>query len=187
MQVEARMAADTLVLDSQGYPIGLTDWQSAITLWAKDRVSVIAEDPDHVLRSPSFEMNMPTVIQLKNCFARRMKREVPFSRRNVAIRDKGQCQYCGKRLKSSEWTYDHVLPRSRGGGSTWKNMVLACVGCNFFKADRLPEECGMSLINDPVKPDPNDKRFEFRLMIKRLKPEWEPWSSWLYWNVHLDE
>lgn len=181
------MAADTLVLDQQGFPIGLTDWQNAITLYMKDRVLVISEDPIRVLRSPSFEMNMPVVVQLKNKFARNMRREIPFSRRNVAIRDRGTCQYCGTTLKSSEWTYDHIIPRSRGGGSSWKNMVIACVDCNFFKANRTPEEAGMRLLTKPVKPDAMDKRFQFRLMIRKLRPEWKPWETWLYWNVHLDE
>lgn len=182
------MAADTLILDPQGFPIGLTNWQKAVTLWAKNRVTIVSEDPIRVLRSQSYEMNMPVVIQLKNAFARRARREVPFSRRNVAIRDRAQCQYCGKKsLPSNEWTYDHVLPRSRGGKSSWKNMVLACVDCNFYKADRTPEEAGLHLLNKPVRPDVNDKRFAFRLRIRNVKPEWQPYKHWLYWNLELDE
>lgn len=179
--------ADTLVLDPSGLPIATMRWEDAVTLYVKDRVTVVDSDPDRILRSPSFEMEMPVVIKLKNDFARRQRREVPFSRRNVAIRDKSKCQYCARVLKQDEYTYDHVKPVSRGGKSTWKNLVLACVECNMHKANRTPEEAGMRLLTEPMKPSISDERFKFRLSIKKVNPRWKPWISWAYWNVVLDE
>jgi 5-methylcytosine-specific restriction endonuclease McrA len=179
--------ADTLVLDTSGFPVQVMSWMDVMTLYSKNRVVVIESDPNRILHSPSFEMEMPVVVQLKNNFARRQRREVPFSRRNVAIRDHSKCQYCARLLRTNEYTYDHVMPQSRGGRSTWKNMVLCCVSCNSFKANRTPEEAGMSLLTKPVRPDVSDKRFQFRLSIKRIKPAWKPWAAWLYWNVTLDE
>jgi 5-methylcytosine-specific restriction endonuclease McrA len=178
---------DTLVLDPMGVPVSTMCWQDAVTLYCKNRIVIIDSDEAKVLRSPSFEMNMPVVIQLKNEFARRMRREVPFSRRNIAIRDRSSCQYCNRLLKTHEYTYDHVMPRSRGGISKWSNLVLCCLRCNTKKADHTPEEVGMRLLQNPGKPSIMDRRFEFRLRIRKLKPQWLPWQSYLYWNIELEE
>lgn len=178
---------DTLVLDPMGIPVQTMNWQDVMTLYVKDRFTIIESDENRVLRSPSFEMNMPVVIKLKNEFARRSRREVPFSRRNIAIRDRSSCQYCGKLLKTYEYTFDHVMPRSRGGVSKWTNLVLSCLKCNTFKANRTPEEAGMYLRQRPTKPSIMDRRFEFRLKIKKIKPQWKPWESWLYWSAELEE
>jgi 5-methylcytosine-specific restriction endonuclease McrA len=197
--------ADTLVLDTAGLPVQVMPWKDVMTLWSKDRIVVKESDPLRILRSPSFEMEMPVVVQLKNNFARRQRRTIPFSRRNVAIRDSSKCQYCGQTLHTREYTYDHIRPQSRGGKSNWKNLVLCCITCNMFKANRTPEEAtgrfplvpkhpfsgkmmqGMFLLHEPMRPDIHDTRFNFRLTIKKLKPQWKPWASWLYWNVPLDE
>jgi 5-methylcytosine-specific restriction endonuclease McrA len=179
--------ADTLVLDPAGIPVSLMNWKDAVTLWCKDRAIIVESDEDRILRSQNFEMGMPIVIQLRNGFSRKMRREVPFSRKNIAIRDRSSCQYCSKLLKTQEYTYDHVMPRSRGGVSSWKNMVIACIRCNTKKANRTPEEAGMYLLSKPVKPSPMDKRFNFKLSIRKLKPQWKPWESYLYWNLILDE
>jgi 5-methylcytosine-specific restriction endonuclease McrA len=183
---KALIMSDTLVLDPTGIPISTMKWQDALTLYFKNRCIVIDSDPVRILHAQNFEMNMPVVIQLKNAFARRLRREVPFSRRSILIRDEQNCQYCGKKCSSRQISYDHVIPRSRGGISSWKNLVIACVDCNFYKANRTPEEAGMKLIRKPYQPKVDDKRFHFRLSIKKLKPQWQPWSKWLYWNIVLD-
>src|SRR6185369_15497990 len=106
------MGSDTLVLDMTGTPVGFVSWQRAVKLYWEDRAIILDEDANRILHSPSFEMNMPTVIRRKNSV-------VPFSRRNIAVRDNSECQYCGKLLKTHEYTLDHVVPRSQGGLSTW--------------------------------------------------------------------
>lgn len=180
------MNGDCLVLDNNWKPVSVMSWMDIMTLHAKDRVWVVESDPERVLRSPSFEINMPVVVQLKNKFARKQRREVPFSRRNVAVRDRSACQYCGVVLETHEYTFDHVVPRSRGGKSSWKNLVLCCEPCNKRKSDHMPEDVNMWPRTDPKKPDVNDPRFQFRLRIKRMKPQWKPFESYLYWNVELD-
>ena len=68
------------------------------------------------------------------------------------FRDKGECQYCGKKMSLSNSTLDHVKPRSKGGKFTWENLVIACVKCNGKKSDSLLEDCSMSLSKKPAKP-----------------------------------
>lgn len=183
------MAQDTLVLDMSGTPVGFVSWQRAVKLYWEDRAFIVDEDAERILHSPSFEMNMPTIIRAKNWVHRRKKQAVPFSRRNIAIRDNSECQYCGKLLNTHEYTLDHVVPRCKGGVSTWLNLVLACIKCNKYKSGCTPKEAGMHLLKVPVEPKPSDPRFNFKLRIKKMHPTWKPWvdGGWLYWNIELDK
>ena len=83
------------------------------------------------------------------------RREVKFSRRNILARDDHQCQYCGKRLPTARLSLDHVTPRSRGGKSTWTNVVAACNPCNTRKGGRMPWEASMKLRRNPAVPKKN--------------------------------
>ena len=125
---------------------------------------------DLVVRSASFDLCMPEVIVLTG-YNGYYAKEVRCSRRNIFERDGNRCQYCGKRNDQREMTIDHVLPRSRGGSSTWENMVLACFNCNSKKGDKLPHEANMKLLARPVKP-----RWATRQGVKvgaRPKASWE--------------
>jgi 5-methylcytosine-specific restriction endonuclease McrA len=172
-----------------GTPIDFVSWRKAVKMLWEDRAITVKEDSERILRSPSFEMYMPRVIRAKNWVERRRRKEVPFSRRNLFLRDDGQCQYCGVRLKTDEYSLDHVIPRSKGGQSTWENLVVACLPCNKFKDDDTLEEAGMALRRKPVKPKTSDPRYTFKLHIKKLRPEWKEWvdGGWLYWNVELEK
>jgi hypothetical protein len=75
-----------------------------------------------------------------------------LSKAGLCERDKGECAYCGKRIPPAEATMDHVVPRSKGGESSWENLVLACRGCNTRKADRTVKEAGMKLLHKPFIP-----------------------------------
>jgi 5-methylcytosine-specific restriction endonuclease McrA len=97
-------------------------------------------------------MAVPEVICLTR-FDRLPSTAVTFSRRNVARRDHQTCQYCGAQPGWESITVDHVVPRSRGGTSSWTNCVAACVACNARKADRTPEQAGMKLRRRPARPD----------------------------------
>jgi 5-methylcytosine-specific restriction endonuclease McrA len=178
--------SDTLVLDTQGFPVAFVSWQRATCLYFQDRATVVTEDAERVLRSPSFEMGMPRVIRLKNHISRKLRLKIPMTRRNIAIRDNSSCQYCGVVMETSDYTIDHVVPRARGGKSEWENLALACVSCNRQKSDALPNEVGLSLRQKPYEPNQFDPRFNFRLHIKVLRPEWKDYASYLYWNVELD-
>ena len=109
--------------------------------------------------------------------------QVAFSRRNLYRRDDHRCQYCGRRGKSGDLSIDHVLPRSRGGMSSWENCVLACVACNHRKADRLPEEIGWQLLKKPIEPTWAPT---FEAPVGRVRISWEKFISERYWNVTLE-
>ena len=155
--------------------------------WISTHILIKEDESGRMLRSPSFEMGMPRVIRVRNAWVRRRKTSVPMSRRNIYVRDAGECQYCGKHLKTDEYTLDHVIPRSQGGISSWANLVLSCVRCNKHKAGRTPEQAGMPLLQKPLTPKLDDPKYNFKLHIRTLRPEWKEWASWLYWNAELDK
>jgi 5-methylcytosine-specific restriction endonuclease McrA len=179
--------ADTLVLDTLRCPVAFVSWQRAVNLQWQDRAVVVTEDAKRVLRSPSFEMGMPRVIKLRNHISRKLRLRVPMTRRNIAIRDNSSCQYCSTVLETAEYTIDHVLPRARGGSSVWTNLVLACAHCNKRKSDRTLQEAGLALRQKPMEPNQFDPRFNFRLHIHGLRPEWSDYKAYLYWNVELEK
>jgi 5-methylcytosine-specific restriction endonuclease McrA len=132
-------------------------------------------------------MGMPRVICVRNAWVRRKKQAVPCTRRNLLVRDHASCQYCGKVIKTHEYTTDHVIPLCQEGKSTWENLVIACMRCNKSKGGRTPEQAGMELIQKPFMPKANDPRFNFKLHIRTMRPEWKDWESWLYWNAVIDK
>jgi len=104
-----------------------------------------------MVRTPSQVIVIPEVVVL-TAFNGFIRHEIRFSRSNIFTRDKHQCQYCGSLPEKKELTLDHVMPRSRGGGDSWENLVLACARCNVKKSDRTPEEANMRLLNKPRAP-----------------------------------
>lgn len=134
------------------------------------------------IRSVNFEIQVPRIIRLL-FYDRLPKQVIRFNRRNIFARDGNRCQYCGKRFPTSELSLDHVMPRSRGGETTWQNIVCCCVKCNVRKGGRTPQEAGMHLVRPPVKP----KRSPM-LTIKLGNPKYESWKTFLdnaYWSVDL--
>lgn len=140
-----------------------------------------AEDDDWV-RTVDSEIQVPRVIRLMS-YDRLPKQTVKFNRRNIFARDSNQCQYCGKKLPTSELSLDHVHPRSQGGKSTWENIVCACLTCNVKKGGRTPAQASMKLIRKPIKP----KRSPL-LNLKMSSAKYQSWRTFLenaYWNVEL--
>jgi 5-methylcytosine-specific restriction endonuclease McrA len=121
---------------------------------------------------------VPRVIRLLD-FDRHRKVRVPLSRRNIYLRDRNVCQYCGKRYPTSELSLDHVMPRSRGGESSWTNLVCACTGCNARKGARTPAEAKMRLIRLPRKVSAPEQ------LIRVQHASWSHFVSEAYWNVEL--
>ncbi len=137
---------------------------------------------DDWIRSVNFEIQVPRVIRLLS-YDRLPKQAIRFNRRNIFARDGNRCQYCGRKFPTSELSLDHVKPRSRGGDTSWENIVCSCVKCNVKKGGRTPQEAHMHLIRQPVKP----KRSPL-LSIKLGNPKYESWKSFLdnaYWSVDL--
>src|SRR5271166_2944891 len=186
--------ADVLVLDMNYRPVDFKPWQEAVKNIYEGRAETVVEDASgKKLRAGRnsageiFEMGMPRVIRVHNAWVKRKKLSVPFSRRNIYTRDGGECQYCLKALKTNDYTLDHVVPRCLGGISSWTNLVLACLRCNKKKAGMTPAQAGMKLMNKPVEPKVDDPKYNFKLHIHKLRPEWKEWETWLYWNVELEK
>lgn len=140
------------------------------------------EPHDDWIRSVNFEIRVPRVIRLL-VYDRIPKQVIRFNRRNIFARDNNRCQYCGKKFPTSELSLDHVVPRSRGGDTTWENIVCSCVKCNVKKGGRTPQEAHMHLIKQPIKP----KRSPL-LSMKLGNPKYESWKTFLdsaYWSVDL--
>jgi 5-methylcytosine-specific restriction endonuclease McrA len=145
------------------------------------RSSFRSPDEDWV-RGVGFDLQAPRVIRLTAC-DRGPRQGLRFNRRNVFARDGNQCQYCGRGFPTSELSLDHVVPRSRGGITSWENIVCACVACNVRKGGRTPHEASMNLIRQPVKP-----RRSPLLSIKLGNPKYESWRTFVdsaYWTVDL--
>jgi len=118
-------------------------------VWAER--STHGQGGSHYVTTTSGPVRVPRVIQLLD-YDRVPRPRVKFTRSNVYLRDRHRCQYCGSLHAASDLTLDHVQPRSRGGPTTWRNIVVSCFGCNSRKADRSPEEAGMPLLREPRAP-----------------------------------
>ena len=160
------------------YPLSLWSWQDAIKAVFLERVNIVSEYELKV-RSPSFEMKLPSVVSLKTYV--KPSRHPAFTRFNVFLRDRFSCQYCGSR---EELTFDHVIPRSKGGSTTWENVVAACSPCNLRKADKLPVEAGMIPAHRPYAPTVADLHQNGRLFPPNYLHE--SWFDYLYWDSPLE-
>lgn len=125
------------------------------------------------IRAVNFEIRVPRVVRLLN-YDRLPRRALRLNRHTVFARDGHRCQYCGRRFPTGELSLDHVIPRSRGGGTSWENVVCACLDCNVKKGGRTPQEAHMRLVATPIRP----KRSPL-LMLKLRNPKYEVWKTWL--------
>jgi 5-methylcytosine-specific restriction endonuclease McrA len=160
------------------YPLSLWSWQDAIKAVFMDRVNIVSHY-DKVVRSPSFEMQLPSVVSLKTYI--KPSRQPAFTRFNVFLRDRFSCQYCGAR---EELTFDHVIPRSKGGTTTWENVVAACSPCNLRKADRMPADAEMWPRTAAYQPSVTDLHRNGRLFPPNYLHE--SWMDYLYWDSVLE-
>ena len=160
------------------YPLSLWSWQDSIKSVFLERVSIV-NYYDRIIRSPSFSMKLPSVIALKSYI--RPQTNPNFTRFNVFLRDKFSCQYCGDK---KELTFDHLLPRSKGGKTNWDNVVTACSSCNVQKGGRLLKSSGMTLNQKPYQPTTED----LHKNGKNFPPNFlhKSWMNYLYWDVELE-
>jgi len=132
----------------------------------------------------SFRIRVPRVILLL-AYDRLPKKEVKFTRHNIFERDKNTCQYCGKVFDRQDLNLDHVVPRDRGGPTTWENIVCSCIPCNTRKANRTPLEAGLHLIRKPKRP-----KWRPFVQINFTIYQHDSWKHFIdlaYWNVELGE
>ena len=160
------------------YPLSLWSWQDAIKAICLDRVQVVSSY-DRIIKSPSFEIFLPSVVSLKEYV--KPARHPAFTRFNVFLRDRFSCQYCGMR---DDLTFDHLLPRSRGGHTTWVNVVAACSPCNLRKGNMTMAEARMFPSQMPFQPSVHHLHRNGRLFPPNYLHD--SWLDYLYWDTELE-
>jgi 5-methylcytosine-specific restriction endonuclease McrA len=201
--------AKVLVLNRYYSAIRVIDARRAFVLLAKEIAEVIAiEDGSYVsypfttwtelsefrrefeatdhdwVRTARISIAVPKIVRVL-AFDRLPREQVKLNRRNIYARDSNRCQYCGKTFTTKELTLDHVKPRVQGGGNSWTNLVCACVRCNARKGGRTPEQAGVRLIREPVKPKRNPA-----ISLRLGSPKYASWTAFLdeaYWTVELSD
>lgn len=183
------LSSPVLVLNRLYQPVRVTTARVAFTMLYCGRARALDADyephdfeawrvlpagADEGIRTPRGALRLPRVLLLSN-YHRVPRAPMRLSRRNVFLRDDHTCQYCGTRRPPRELNLDHVLPRSRGGATSWENLVTSCRECNGDKGGATPEECGMRLLRPPRQPS-------FRLLTQlsvcaERRVEWEPFLS----------
>jgi 5-methylcytosine-specific restriction endonuclease McrA len=154
---------------------------------AKSKPIVVEYYDNHVVHSTSQEWQVPSIIQY---FESKFKpsKNTRYSRNNIYARDRGTCQYCGGRVTRNEFTLDHVIPKMKGGQTTWENTVVCCVPCNTKKGSKTPAEAGMRLQRAPFRPDKVADVDGFRLAWHPSMPA--SWRNYmrdsLYWDGELE-
>lgn len=128
---------------------------------------------DDWVRSVGFEVRVPRIIRLST-YDRLPKQTLRFNRRNLFARDNHRCQYCGRSFPLHQLSIDHVIPRSRGGPTTWENAVCSCMTCNTRKGSRTPQEARMTLLAEPKRPNHHPL-----LAAKLANPKYASWRSFL--------
>ena len=159
-------------------PLCLWSWQDAVKAAFLDRVDIVAEY-DTFVHSPSTKIKIPSVVVLTDFV--KPQRRVAFTRFNLFLRDEFCCQYCGAK---GDLTFDHVIPRARGGVTSWENVVAACSPCNLRKGSRSLSDAGLSLRKPPRQPGSE----ELRNMGRRFPPGHlhDTWLDFLYWDAELE-
>ena len=178
--------SDTLLLNADYRPHSLIPWQKAITMLVKGVAQLVEAYDDWSVSAATVSFKVPAVLRLLKYVVYR--KEVTFSRANIYNRDKYTCMYCGKRagaghpLSVRDLTFDHVVPRSRGGKTSWDNIVTCCESCNLKKDDRTPAEARMPLLENPKKP----KRLSQIELVLSTRSVPEAWRDYLYWMQELE-
>ena len=207
--------AAVLVLNRHYQPIHVTNAKRAFTLlylgvarvidhqfrtfdfesWAQMSDEIGQGDgagrPDNLsqdmVRTVNRAILVPRVIILQ-LYDRIPRTKVRFSRYNIYLRDGNTCQYCGRELPRTDLNLDHVVPRAQGGRTTWENVVCCCIDCNLSKGARTPEQAGIKLLKQPVRP-----RWTPTFRTQAGKVRYREWLPFLgiadasYWNVELKD
>lgn len=166
------------------YPLSLNSMKKVIKSILKGRLSVVKEYDDTIIIQNK-EMKLPKIVVLKKYI--NVTHTPKFSRRNVYLRDNYICQYCGNKFKADDLTFDHVMPRCKGGKTTWDNIVTACRECNGKKGGKTLEESHMKLIHEPKVPTIRQLEENNRKNRKFKEYDENDWFSKEYWETELEE
>jgi 5-methylcytosine-specific restriction endonuclease McrA len=171
-----------LLLNSSYEPISIIGAERAVRLLFLGKVTVVVES-NITWRSVSIAIKVPSIVRMvnyvKNLTGKR--NVVKLTRKNIMLRDKYTCQYCGEKRQPENLNIDHVIPRGQGGKSEWENLVCSCIKCNNRKDCRTPKQAGMELRKVPKKPD-----FFVFTVSRKYTDVPKDWLDYLYWNVELD-
>jgi 5-methylcytosine-specific restriction endonuclease McrA len=167
------MEPQTLVLTPAMAPIRIACWEESVVLVWQGKADAL-ELYEATVSSPSITLQIPAVVRLhKNVHMH--KNGVKFSRINVLTRDGMRCCYCGEKKRPRDLDYDHVLPRSRGGKTTWGNIVTSCKPCNRRKGSKTPQEAGMKMHFKPYTPTTLLRHQPLLFLVGHVPAEWAPY------------
>jgi 5-methylcytosine-specific restriction endonuclease McrA len=202
---ETILSERVLVLNRLWQPVNICGLKRALCLLYKGAVHVVSRDNgafntydfrhwivnsgdeeggNLYIRGVSIRIRIPEIILLLH-YDRLPLQEIKLTRKNVYLRDKNTCQYCGRTLRESELNLDHILPRRLGGSTTWTNIACSCVECNLKKGERTLEETGMRLIRVPKKP--RWSPFNHIAFRKGTYTSWEHFLSPSGWKVQISD
>ena len=162
-------------------PLSVWTWQDALVAVLQDRVSTVI-NYDVQVRSATRSFPIPSVVALKRYHKRR---NVAFTRYHVFLRDGFRCQYCGDTFPAKELTFDHIVPRCRGGSTSWLNVVTSCQSDNLFKGSKSLKASGLRLVRTPFAPTPHQLD-EFARRHASRDNLHETWMDFLYWDADLE-
>ncbi len=164
------------------FPLSIWSWKDTVKAVFLDRVNIVNEY-DQYVSSPSFKMKIPSVISLKDYIPHSHK--PAFTRFNVFLRDDFICQYCNKKFQTRELTFDHLTPRSKGGITSWENVVTSCSLCNWKKGSKSLKEVGFKILKNPQEPS----QYSLRIKSKNFPSNYlhESWRDYLYWDSILEK
>lgn len=164
-------------------PLSVWTWQEAFVAVIQNRVIQIKTYDNAVVRSATRSFEVPAVVALKSY---RKRKKVAFTRFHLFLRDEFTCQYCGQRFNARELTFDHVIPRSKGGASVWANIVACCGADNLRKGSFTPEQAGLKLLRKPFEPTPFELDAAARRLPWAMNDLHQTWMDFLYWDSELE-
>lgn len=173
------MTASTVLVLNQNYePLNVCNTRRAFVLLDKGKAEIL-EHSEGVIRTAFDTFPRPSVIRLIYMI-KRPRPQMRLTRREVFVRDRYTCQYCGR--QGRDLTIDHVVPRHQGGRHTWENLVSACRSCNHRKAGHTPQEARMALLNEPTRPSASAyyvfyHHLESQIHWRKFIPGWEQYED----------
>lgn len=199
------MSTDVLVLNRNFYAIHITNWRRALSLLYLDHARVVDEEyrtynfsdwkelsnlikdhPAGYVHTPTFKIAIPDVIALR-AYDQVPAAEIKFTRRNIYEHYGYHCCYCGKKFQTKDLNLEHIVPSSRGGQSTWNNVVTSCIPCNIKKGDSLPHEAGMKLLIEPSRPRWKGAQSLVLPSFIKFKASWQKFIDNVYWDSEIEE
>jgi hypothetical protein len=206
-QPRKEQSMDTLLLDSRCLPVDCKPWPWTVlqlaTNESKKHIRIHSVYENRHIKYGRGVIQLPAVLQLvpgelsNGRWAERVvrrKNSVKFNRMGIYSRDGGRCQYCNSPVSRWNFSFDHVIPRSQGGVTSWENIVTCCFECNQRKGGCTPEQAGMRLLSTPHRPEKTTQYF-FGFFEEGMPEQWRPWlpdasgrdgrATRLYWSGRL--